>query len=134
LKPNLNIDSTAFGEISLVGASAPERTRKVGMKIKRRYMVAALVLGLMLGYCIQEYVFFLSHGVIPVVVAGADISAGTVLRPENLQVVQWSREYLPTHTAEKVKQVEGRVITQPVTKGEPVLLPKLAQPIMKEVI
>ncbi len=104
------------------------------MKIKRRYMVAALVLGLMLGYCIQEYVFSLSHGVIPVVVAGADISAGTVLRPENLQVVQWSREYLPTHTAEKVKQVEGRVITQPVTKGEPVLLPKLAQPIMKEVI
>ena len=56
------------------------------MPIKKRYILSALILGLMLGYFIQDYVSSHPSDFIPVVVAGADISAGTVLRLENLQV------------------------------------------------
>ena len=104
------------------------------LQINRRYIGAALALGLMLGFFLQEYVSSQPSGFIPVVAAGADLSAGTVLRPGNLQIIQWPREYLPTYTAETVKEVAGRVITQSVAKGEPVLLPKLAEPVMKEVL
>jgi Flp pilus assembly protein CpaB len=104
------------------------------MQIKKRYILATLALGLVIGFFLQEYVSSQPDSLIPVVVAGTDISAGTVLKSGSLQVVQWPRENLPTHTAQTVKQAEGKVITQPVAKGEPVLLPKLAQPVMKEVI
>ena len=106
----------------------------MAMQIKKWQILTALGLGLMLGFSIQEYVASQPSGLIPVVVASTDISAGTVLRPENLQVMQWPQDYLPGNTVEKVKQAEGLIITQPVTKGEPVLLPKLAQPIRKEVL
>jgi pilus assembly protein CpaB len=104
------------------------------VQIKKRYILAALALGLVSGFFLQEYVSSQPDSIIPVVVAGTDISAGTVLKSGNLQVMPWPRKYLPTHTAQTVKQVAGKVITQPVAKGEPVLLPKLAQPVMKEVI
>ena len=104
------------------------------MQIKKWHILMSLSLGLILGFSIQEYVSSQPCGLIPVVVAGTDISAGTVLRPENLQVIQWPQDYLPANTAEKVNQVEGLIITQPVSKGEPVLLPKLAQPVRKEVL
>jgi Flp pilus assembly protein CpaB len=104
------------------------------MQIKKWHILMSLSLGLMLGFFIQQYVASQPSGLIPVVVAGTDISAGTVLRPENLQIKGWPQDYLPTNTAEKVNQVEGLIITQPVAKGEPVLLPKLAQPVSKEVL
>ena len=102
------------------------------MKIKRWHIGATLILGGMLGFSLQEFLLSSSH-FIPVVVAGTDISAGTVLRPEKLQVIQWPREYLPTNTAKTINQVAGKVMTQPAVKGEPVLLPKLAEPVMREV-
>ena len=101
------------------------------MKQQKRMwnILAALTLGLLMGFFIQDYVSSppQSQGqkMIPVVVAGVNLSPGSVLQPEVLQVVQWPREVLPPQTAETVKQVTGRVVLTPVTKGEPILLPKL---------
>ncbi len=95
-----------------------------------RHILVALALGLMMGFFIQEYVSsqdqIKANKMVPVVVADANISPGKVLRPEVLRVVQWPREVLPPQTAETVKQVVGRLLIAPVTKGEPILLPKLA--------
>jgi hypothetical protein len=92
-------------------------------------ILGALTLGLLLGFFIQDYVSSLpqSQGqkMIPVVVAGVNLSPGSVLQPEVLRVVQWPREVLPPQTAETVKQVTGRVVLTPVTRGEPILLSKL---------
>jgi len=104
------------------------------MRIKKWYIWGALALGLMLGFLIQECVSSQPSGLIAVVVARADISAGTVLRPGYLEVIQWPREYLPANTAEKVQQVEGQIIMQPVTKGEPGLLPKLVKTVKRKVV
>ncbi len=102
------------------------------MKLSRGivYILVALVLGLMGTFVIHAYVtpsnLSTVQKMVPVVVAGANINPGTALRPEFLRVVQWPQEILPPHTANMVQQVEGMVVTVPVTKGEPILLPKLA--------
>ena len=102
------------------------------MKQRKRMwnILAALTLGLLMGFLIQDYVSSepqdMVQNLVPVVVAGVNLSPGRILRPEVLQVVQWPREVLPPQTAETVKQVTGRVVMTPVAKGEPILLPKLA--------
>lgn len=102
------------------------------MKPRKRMwnILAALTLGLLMGFLIQDYVSSepqdMVQNLVPVVVAGVNLSPGRILRPEVLQVVQWPREVLPPQTAETVKQVTGRVVMTPVAKGEPILLPKLA--------
>jgi pilus assembly protein CpaB len=93
-------------------------------------IVGGLALGLSLGVVIQAYAPPKNQNMVqnqvPVVVAGTNLVPGTVLRPGALQVVQWPREALPPHTLNTLKQVEGQVVTVPVTKGEPILRPKLA--------
>ncbi len=102
------------------------------MKQRKRMwnILAALTLGLLMGFLIQDYVSSepqdMVQNLVPVVVAGVNLSPGRILRPEVLQVVKWPREVLPPQTAETVKQVTGRVVMTPVAKGEPILLPKLA--------
>jgi hypothetical protein len=93
-------------------------------------ILAALTLGLLMGFLIQDYVSSepqdMVQNLVPVVVAGVNLSPGRILRPEVLQVVKWPREVLPPQTAETVKQVTGRLVLSPITRGEPILLPKLA--------
>jgi hypothetical protein len=102
------------------------------MKPRKRMwnILAALSLGLLIGFLSQDYVSSeprdMVQNLVPVVVAGVNLSPGSVLQPVVLQVVQWPREVLPPQTAETVKQVTGRVVMTPVAKGEPILLPKLA--------
>lgn len=88
-----------------------------------------LALGLMVGFYICAFVKLKNQNMVrvdfPVVVAGVDITPGTVLRPDDLRVVQCPYEMLPPQSAYAFQQVEGRIITGLVIKGEPILLHKL---------
>jgi pilus assembly protein CpaB len=59
-------------------------------------------------------------------VADASVSPGTALRPELVKVVQWPQEIVPAQTASSIRNVENRVVIVPLSKGEPILLSKLA--------
>lgn len=93
-------------------------------------ILGALALGLMAGFFIHAHVnpenLNTAQKMVPVVVADANLAAGTALRPEVLRVVQLPREILPTQTFNSLIQLEGRVVIVPMTKGEPILLPQLA--------
>ena len=90
-------------------------------------ILAALTLGLLMGFLIQDYVSSepqdMVQNLVPVVVAGVNLSPGRILRPEVLQVVQWPREVLPPQTAETVKQVTGRVVMTRWPKASPSCCP-----------
>jgi Flp pilus assembly protein CpaB len=98
-------------------------------QINWRTILVALAMGLFLGYGLQEYVSSRPQEMVsqlaPVVVARMNISPGTVLRRGSLDVVQWPREFLPPQSATTIPEVEGRIVINFITKGEPVLLPKL---------
>ena len=104
---------------------------------RRWHILTAVALGLMLGFYIQDSVSSqqqsMAPPVVPVVVAAADISPGTVLRPEILRVVQWPEQILPPNTINSIQKIQGLVITVPLNKGEPILLPKLVQQVLKEI-
>jgi Flp pilus assembly protein CpaB len=101
----------------------------------RRKILVALTMGLILGSFIHAYVSSedMAPNMVPVVVAGANLTPGTALRPEDLRVVQWPREVLPPHTAVAIPKVTGLVVTVPVNQGEPILLPKLVRPVRREI-
>lgn len=62
----------------------------------------------------------------PVVVAQRDLSAGTVLGPQDLKTVQWPRDGVPaTYTTSK-DEVIGLGLMMPVQADEPILRSKLA--------
>jgi pilus assembly protein CpaB len=63
---------------------------------------------------------------VQVVVADAEISSGTALKPNLVRVIKWPKEIIPPQAAHTVAQVANRVVMMPLTKGEPVLLSKLA--------
>lgn len=62
----------------------------------------------------------------PVVIADADISSGTALKPNMMRVTNWPKRLTPPQAATTVAQVDNRVVTVPLVKGEPILLSKLA--------
>ncbi len=93
-------------------------------------ILAALALGLVATFLIHAYITAktrtTTQKMVPVVVADASVSPGTPLRPELVRVVQWPQEIAPPQTASTIKQVENRVVSVPLSKGEPILLSKLA--------
>jgi pilus assembly protein CpaB len=60
------------------------------------------------------------------VVAAADIDAGSRLAPEMLRVVPWPSTAVPSGGAQQSEVLVGRVVKSPVTKGEPLIEAKLA--------
>ena len=88
-----------------------------------------LAVGLIVGFYICAFIKLKNQNMVqvgfPVVVAGADITPGTVLRSDVLRVVQCPYDMLPPQSAYTFQQVEGRIITALVVKGEPILLHKL---------
>lgn len=90
-------------------------------------IVGGLVLGGLVGVFIHKAVS--EHTAVaknvPVVVAAVDIAPGNVLRATDLHVVQWPHEVLPPQSAYALRQVEKRLVSVPITRGEPILLPKL---------
>lgn len=93
-------------------------------------ILLALALGLVVTFMIHTYITSKTRtatlATTPVVVADAEIPPGSILRPEVVKVVQWPQEIVPPQTAKTMKQVENRVAAVPLSKGEPVLLSKLA--------
>lgn len=61
-----------------------------------------------------------------VVVATMDLPLASRLKAEHLKVVEWPLASLPAGTLGDTKEVEGRVVTARVLKGEPILTGKLA--------
>ncbi|MFQ5692089.1 MAG: Flp pilus assembly protein CpaB [Nitrospinota bacterium] len=64
----------------------------------------------------------------PVVVAKTDVPQGERLRKENLEVVSWPASVALPSAARRIDEVENRVTSTRLIKGEPVLEDKLAPP------
>ena len=62
----------------------------------------------------------------PAVVAALDLPIGTVIRAENLSVVEWPAASRPASAAADPATLVGRVVATHLFKGEPVLGEKLA--------
>lgn len=61
-----------------------------------------------------------------IVVVSADVSIGQPLNAKLLEMVSWSAPVLPKGAFTDPKQLEGRVVTVDLGRGEPVLATKLA--------
>jgi pilus assembly protein CpaB len=94
------------------------------------YLVLALLAGVIGVFAIHQAVSTKgtsgSETTSPVVVADADISSGTALKPNLVRIVNWPNNIIPPQVATKVAQVENRVVTVPLVKGEAILMAKLA--------
>ncbi len=59
------------------------------------------------------------------------VGVGAILTKEQLKIVDWPKSYLPEGAYSTIREVEGRVVKMPLTKGDPVreasLLPKGSQ-------
>jgi pilus assembly protein CpaB len=94
------------------------------------YLVLALIIGLVgvlaIHRAIQSKNQTVQEGTNPVVVADADIPSGSALNPKLVRVANWPKEIVHPQAATTVQQVDNRVATVPLFKGEPILLTKLA--------
>ncbi len=94
------------------------------------YMAVAVVAGLLATFGIHRYVVNKTQ-VTPaptgmVAVATGDIAPGTALAAGSLKLVSWPQELIPPQCAAALNQVEGRVVTFPISTGEPIMFSKLA--------
>jgi pilus assembly protein CpaB len=100
------------------------------LKRNHYYLIAAVLLGLLGVFAMQRFVSMktkvAAEPCSQVVVAEADIASGTALRPGLLKAVSWPKRVCPPDVATAVNQVNDRVVAVPVSKGEPIILKKLA--------
>jgi pilus assembly protein CpaB len=95
-----------------------------------KYFVLAGIVGLVATFLIHRYIT--TKTMIPVkptdsvVVADLDIAPGTALSSRMLQTNQWPRDIVPSKAVRSPKEVEGRVVLVPISRGEPILHSKLA--------
>jgi len=95
-------------------------------------MVVALGLGLLATLGVSSYLKGQSADAavganeIQLVVADRDLPAATTLQKDMLKVVAWPRKLLPDGATEKLDELVGRTIRQPMLKGEPIVEGKLA--------
>jgi pilus assembly protein CpaB len=94
------------------------------------YMAVAVVAGLLATFGIHRYVVNKTRvATAPtgsVAVATTDIAPGTALTPGAIKLVSWPQELIPPQCAAALNQVEGRVVTFPISTGEPIMFSKLA--------
>jgi len=93
-------------------------------------MAVAVVAGLLATFGIHRYVVNKTQvAAAPtgmVAVATGDIAPGTALAGGSLKLVSWPKELIPPQCAAALNQVEGRVVTFPISSGEPIMFSKLA--------
>jgi pilus assembly protein CpaB len=93
-------------------------------------MAVAVVVGLLATFGIHRYVVNKTQvAAAPtgmVAVATGDIAPGTALAGGSLKLVSWPKELIPPQCAAALNQVEGRVVTFPISSGEPIMFSKLA--------
>jgi len=94
------------------------------------YMAVAVVAGLLATFGIHRYVVNKTQVALAptgmVAVATGDIAPGTALAGVSLKLVSWPKELIPPQCAASLNQVEGRVVTFPISSGEPIMFSKLA--------
>jgi pilus assembly protein CpaB len=94
------------------------------------YIIAAVVVGLVAVIAVHRVISLRTKPVVEacarVVVAEANINAGTALSPRLVKEVEWPQRLCPANPAQSISQVDGRVLSVSVAKGEPLLLSKLA--------
>ncbi len=94
------------------------------------YIVLAVVAGLVATVGIHKYVTFkttvVKKPMTNVVVAAAEISPGTALSSNLVKTVAWPRELAPEGALDRYETVKERVVIVPLSKGEPILMTKLA--------
>jgi pilus assembly protein CpaB len=100
------------------------------LKRNHYYLVAAVLVGLLGVFAMQRFVSMktkvAAEPCSKVVVAQADIASGTALRPGLLRLATWPTRVCPPGVANSINQVNQRVVAIPVSKGEPIILKKLA--------
>jgi pilus assembly protein CpaB len=95
-----------------------------------KYFVLAGVIAAGATYLIYQYISSKTtvevRRLSQVVVAEVDIAAGTPIVDRMVKVSQWPEEIIPSSAIRDPKQAIGRVVQVPLTKGEPLLILKLA--------
>lgn len=93
----------------------------------------ALLSGVGAGFVVLEYlrtpvesVAAEATGTRPVVIAARDLSAGTILQPLDIKVVEWPANLAPPTYPSDASVVLGRGLVVAVSADEPLLLTKLA--------
>ena len=94
------------------------------------YIVLAVVAGLVATVSVHKYVSLKTRVVqkpmAPVVVASEEIAPGTALSTSVVKTVSWPQELVPPGAPPNYEAVKDRVVIVPVSKGEPILMTKLA--------
>lgn len=67
-----------------------------------------------------------SEGLVQLAVAGRNIEAGERLSPENMRLVSWPRASLISGATDSTEALNGRVASQSIAAGEPILEQRLA--------
>jgi pilus assembly protein CpaB len=91
-------------------------------------LLVAIIAGLMAVVLAARWVQRQGSGGSPVAVASQDIGLGTVITPDMLRLVQWPQGQEPAGAHAALAELQGRVITASLQRGEPVLDARLAPP------
>lgn len=94
------------------------------------YILIAVVAGFLATIGIRSYVarktYIAPIATGQVVVANAEVSPGNALNGATLKTATWPKELIPPQAASALNQVDGRVVLNPISSGEPILFSKLA--------
>ena len=94
------------------------------------YIVAAVLVGLLAAFSIHRVMSTQTSApvdpITKVVVADAEITAGTPLSARLVKMVDWPQRLVPPQAVLNVSQIEGRVANVPLSLGELIILSKLA--------
>jgi pilus assembly protein CpaB len=94
------------------------------------YIVLAVVAGLVATVSIHQYISLktrvVKKPVAAVVVATMEIAPGTALSSSVVKTVSWPQELVPPGAPSTYEAIKDRVVIVPVSKGEPILMTKLA--------
>lgn len=95
-----------------------------------RYFILAGLIALIATYLINVYITSKTRVEVKrlgqVLVAELDIPAGAILVDRMVKISQWPEEIIPSSAIRDPKQAVGRVVQMPISKGEPVMVLKLA--------
>ncbi len=94
------------------------------------YLFLAGLVGLLAALVVDEYTAVKIRAHIKptarVVVAASDISPGTPLNGNLVKAVNWPQDLIPPQAVMSAAELNGRVVKTEISRGEPVLLTKLA--------
>jgi len=95
-----------------------------------KYFILAGIVGLVATFLIHRYITTKTAITVKptcqIVVADLDIAPGTALASRMLKLSTYPTDICPPKTVRSAQEVEGRVVQVPITRGEPILLTKLA--------